>query len=143
MLEMLHQWARTGTVAVPLPFDVVNEEKITHEAWIDLPDGGQTRQLLENIFPVGCGGNGSARGNALSGKEVMNSNDDSSLTSETLDQLRDIGVDASALADLFSGPLVIIMGSDTGAGFPPITAADECGSLSLNHSQVYGTQDAG
>lgn len=139
---------RTRTFAVPLPFDVVNEEKITLETWIDLPDGGQTRQLLENIFPVGCGWNGSAGGNLLSGKEVINTHDGTPITPEALAEMRAGGASDADLEELFSGgnlsgPLAIIMGSDSDSGFPMITAAFEGGSLSLSQSQVYGTQDAG
>ena len=48
--------------AVQLPYDVTNNEQVKLEAWVELPEGGDTRHTLEEVRPVGCGWQGSLSG---------------------------------------------------------------------------------
>jgi hypothetical protein len=48
--------------AVKLPFDVTNQETIQLETWMELPGGGETRHVLNEIKPVACGWNGTMSG---------------------------------------------------------------------------------
>jgi uncharacterized protein YgfB (UPF0149 family) len=48
--------------AVQLPYDVTNTEQVKLEAWAELPEGGDTRHVLEEVRPVGCGWEGSLSG---------------------------------------------------------------------------------
>jgi len=48
--------------AVELPYDVTNTEQVKLEAWAELPEGGDTRHVLDGVRPVGCGWEGSLSG---------------------------------------------------------------------------------
>ena len=48
--------------AVELPYDVTNQENVALEAWADLPERGETRHVLDEVNPLGCGWNGSMSG---------------------------------------------------------------------------------
>jgi len=48
--------------SVDLPYDVTNAEQVQLEAWAELPESGDTRHVLEDVRPVGCGWQGSLSG---------------------------------------------------------------------------------
>jgi hypothetical protein len=48
---------------ISLPFDAADRDFVELEAWVDLPEGGDTRHFLENIEIAGCGWIGTLSGN--------------------------------------------------------------------------------
>ncbi len=48
--------------AVELPYDVTNQESVKFEAWVELPENGETRHVLQEVKPLGCGWTGSMSG---------------------------------------------------------------------------------
>ena len=47
---------------LPLPFDAADRDFVEFEAWVDLPEGGDTRHYLEEVEIAGCGWTGTASG---------------------------------------------------------------------------------
>lgn len=47
---------------LPLTFDVADRDFVELEAWVDLPEGGDTRHYLEKIEIAGCGWTGTLSG---------------------------------------------------------------------------------
>ncbi len=47
---------------LPLTFDAADRDLVELEAWVDLPEGGDTRHYLEKIEIAGCGWTGTASG---------------------------------------------------------------------------------
>jgi len=88
--------------AVELPYDVTNQENVTFEAWAELPETGDTRHVLQEIKPLGCGWTGSMSG-AASGEYkglIMDYQDVSGrLESGELDELMG-GLDTSGLSGM-------------------------------------------
>ena len=54
---------------VPLPFDAADREFIELEAWVELPTGGESRHVLEEVELANCGWTGNMSG-SKSGKLV-------------------------------------------------------------------------
>ncbi len=135
---------QTNMFAVPLPMDVNNQQSISLEAWIDLPEGGQTRHFLETVNPVGCGWNGVVSDTGeFSGNEVINTHDPGMNTDEAQLLLRENnqGQYIDFAAGATNSPMVIVMSTESSNGFPILTASNAVGSISLGPGAVYGTQN--
>lgn len=58
-----------------LPFDANDREEIKLDAWVELPENGLSRHVLEKIKPAGCGWTGTMNGTRsgdLKGNLVLN-----------------------------------------------------------------------
>jgi len=72
---------------LPLSFDAAERDFVELEAWVDLPEGGDTRHYLEKVELAGCGWTGTLSGNKsgqLKGEIVYPS---SNLTTANVEEL--------------------------------------------------------
>lgn len=72
---------------LPLSFDVAERDFVELEAWVDLPEGGDTRHYIEKVELAGCGWTGTLSGNKsgkLKGEIVYPS---SNLTTANVEEL--------------------------------------------------------
>lgn len=60
--QQVDEYSYIAQGSVELPFDVTNQESLQLEVWAELPEGGETRHVLEGIKPLGCGWEGEMSG---------------------------------------------------------------------------------
>ncbi len=85
--EKVGDYSYRGYEILSLPFDAADRETVELEAWIDLPEGGDTRHYLMKVELAACGWMGSLSGSKegdLEGEIVFPS---SNLTAANADQL--------------------------------------------------------
>jgi hypothetical protein len=115
------------TVAeVPLPFDAAEREYVELEAWVELPTGGESRHVVEEVELANCGWNLSLSGGAsgeYAGDIVFPT---ANLTNANAEQLRRLAEEG------YLGP------GETGAGMPsPQELAGLPDSYLLGSQQGY------
>ncbi len=92
---------------LPLPFDAADRDFVEFEAWVDLPEGGDTRHNLQEAEIAGCGWTGTASGSQsgpVKGEILFPSTNLNSANAEQLALLANEG---------YLGP-----GGDGGSGMP-------------------------
>lgn len=60
--KQVDEYSYLAQGSIQLPFDITNQEEVQLEAWAELPSGGETRQILKEIQPLGCGWTGTMSG---------------------------------------------------------------------------------
>jgi len=122
--EKVGDYSYRGYRILPLPFDAAERDYVEFEAWVDLPEGGDTRHYLEEIEIAGCGWTGTASGaksGPLEGEILFPS---TNLTAANVDEL------ALLASEGYLGP-----GGAAGSGLP---TAEELSSLPF--SAIFGSR---
>ncbi len=137
---------------ISLPFDAADRDFVELEAWVDLPEGGDTRHYLENIEIAGCGWIGTLSGNKsgkLKGEIVYPSTNINTANVEELTLLAGQGVfgpgnDGSGLpsaSDFANMPFNAIFGSRSQFPFM-LLVPGQAGTVMLDSSSFWIGQQA-
>jgi hypothetical protein len=109
---------------VPLGFDVNGQDVVKIDAWVDLPEGGVSRHVIERARLASCGWTGSmsgTRSGPLSGDLVLNLKDFADVDPKILAQL---GLPEGGLS-MPDGPLVDTLMMTGHPPFPAFVVNDE------------------
>jgi hypothetical protein len=125
-MEKISEYSYWTLAEVPLPFDALEREFVELEAWVELPSGGESRNVIEEVELANCGWNLSLSGSSsgeFSGDIVFPTANLSNANAEQLRRLAEEG---------YLGP------GETGAGMPsPQELAGLPDSYLLGSQQQY------
>lgn len=133
----------TNLEIVELPYDVVNDNtKIDLEAWIELPTGGQTRHLVEQAEPVGCGWNATFDSTKHIGGIIFYSHDPGLQDQDALEIFSQYGgglegIDFSSISD--QSP-VYLMASEENNGLPSYIMSELGGTVLISQQEFYASE---
>jgi len=125
-MEKISEYSYWTVAEVPLPFDAAERKFVELEAWVELPTGGVSRHVVEEVELANCGWNMNLSGGAsgdYAGDIVFPT---ANLTNANAEQLRRLAEEG------YLGP------SETGAGMPaPEELAGLPDSYLLGSQQGY------
>ncbi len=143
--EKIGDYSYRAFEILPLTFDAAERDFVELEAWVDLPEGGDTRHYLEKIEIAACGWTGSASGSKsgeLEGEIIFPS---SNLTSANIEDLAllanegylgpDSGSGMPSPAEFANLPFFAIFGSRSQFPFMMLIP-DQGGTVMLEKSSV-------
>ncbi|MDZ7843392.1 MAG: hypothetical protein U5K99_01095 [Anaerolineales bacterium] len=135
-------WAQTE---VQLPQDSNSSPRAEMEAWVDLPEGGESRHVLKEVEFADCGWRGSysgSRSGSLDGSLVIDSKDAAGIDVEAMQEVLGSKLpqeSVSGMSDLgsaASGPRVFHLGGE--GGMPLVVVGDiDAGALVLEATLAY------
>jgi hypothetical protein len=140
---------------VDLPFDASTRDKIELEAWVDLPEGGQSRHVLEEVELAKCGWTGSmsgARNGPVKGGIVIPTKHLASVDLEEFtslagsDALGPLGEDIPGMPPVIQPgevPIGVFMGSGQNSGQPFFMIFPGIGATGIfNQTEMASGQQA-
>jgi len=101
--QQVGEYSYLAQGTIQLPYDITNQETMQLETWAELPEGGETRHVLKEVQPVGCGWRGTLSGTVSGDYKglIMDYKDlANSIESGQVQDLMDITGGGSALSGL-------------------------------------------
>jgi hypothetical protein len=149
--EKIGEYSYWGLGQLPLPFDASERDVVELEAWVELPEGGDSRHVLEEVELANCGWTGTlsgGRSGSIKGDIVYPSSNLSNLSEEQLSQLANqgqlgplgAGGEMPTASDLANMPFSVMMGDQDQFPFLLITPGQSAASMLESMTLGFGTQ---
>lgn len=146
-VHQVGEYSYWGLPYIELPADVSQLQGVKIETWVDLPEGGRSRNVIEGVDLAGCGWTGEmsgARNGPISGHEVMNMQEIADMDPQDLaDALGGAaGVPSiPGMGPLGGGDLAMTLGLVTEEGDHTFFVTERGqGAFNFGVSEVYGSQ---